>query len=121
MKITETCRCGAKFDAESTVAADVEGAASRWRGGHKHAAAEGICGERLPLLDDRVVVCELLAGHRGWHEAGSSKWSLCEHVWVQRLKDSRPRCERCDASGPAETDAELEPTEEPAPGERSKP
>lgn len=121
MKITETCRCGAKFDAESTVAADVEGAASRWRGGHKHASAEGICGERQPRLDGRVVVCELLAGHRGWHQEGATHWSLCEHAWEQSLNDARRRCVYCNASEPADADADLEPTEEPALGERSEP
>lgn len=76
MKITETCRCGARFDMRSRSEFVLRVAAAEWRTEHKHAEAEGICGHWPGRTG--VEPCELLDGHTGQHQQGDSHWPRVE-------------------------------------------
>lgn len=79
MKLIERCPCGAtiKLDALPAVVVAIMG---EWRAGHTDHAPPtpgrcGVAGVRIESLErSETPVCELRAGHAGWHKDGVTEW-----------------------------------------------
>lgn len=89
MKITESCACGATFEAigPDYQVGSLGDRAAEWRAGHKHAESVGICGTPSPRIaragvpDEWSPLCDLKAGHPGMHHAcwpdgGEGHWTI---------------------------------------------
>lgn len=80
MKISETCPCGATFDADSqnNYEMAVRNAVKIWRKDHRHEMPKvGICGDASAIISpgQSRMLCRLPARHAGFHsDKAGSDW-----------------------------------------------